>query len=263
MRVIDKNGVTFRVHTHVRHGGAATFDAPAPGALEARLKQFWDDAAHGIWEPETFRVMDRFIDPRHSYIDLGAWIGPTLLYGSQLARHAYGVEPDPVAHAALSANVELNPELKEKITLARLCIADSTGSVSLGNTGLFWGDSTSSMLLTSGGRSQEVDALTFEDFVERYGITDCNFIKMDIEGAEAVVIRSMSRYLKLAKPTLYLSLHVQLIYPRLGEIFDALGIYKNVFSESGERLDFGRLLKRARTQLHPYDRIVVTDREWE
>ena len=51
-------------------------------------------------------------------------------------------------------------------------------------------------------------------------------------------------------------------YPKLGDIFEALGDYKYVLSEVGERLDFERLLKRARTQLHPYDRIVVTDREW-
>src|ERR1700687_4776653 len=51
-----------------------------------RYNSFWQQVAMGR---------------QHCYIDVGAWIGPTLLYGCQLAKMAYGLEPDPIAFAEL------------------------------------------------------------------------------------------------------------------------------------------------------------------
>ena len=71
----------------------------------------WTEVSNGTWEPATFLVFDKFIDERHSYVDIGSWIGPTLLYGARNARAAYGVEPDLIAYSQLRRNVELNPAL--------------------------------------------------------------------------------------------------------------------------------------------------------
>ena len=71
-----------------------------------RNTAFWQEVASGAWESDTFAIFDRFLDQQHSYIDIGTWIGPTLLYGCQLARRTYGLEPDPIAFAELEANLE-------------------------------------------------------------------------------------------------------------------------------------------------------------
>ena len=68
---------------------------------------FWAQLQVGVWEPETFKIFDIFLDKNHSYIDLGAWIGPTVLYGCQNAKFCYAVEPDPVAFKNLKNNIDL------------------------------------------------------------------------------------------------------------------------------------------------------------
>ena len=89
-----------------------------------RNDAYWQVIAQGKWEPATFRVFERFIDREHSYIDMGAFVGPTLLYGCQIARRAYGIEPDPIAYAELQQNIDgnrpvtdngLEPELEQLI----------------------------------------------------------------------------------------------------------------------------------------------------
>lgn len=53
------------------------------------------------WEDRTFIILDTFLDARRSFIDVGAWIGPTVLYGAAKAQHIYCFEPDPEAYRVL------------------------------------------------------------------------------------------------------------------------------------------------------------------
>ena len=36
------------------------------------------------WEPNTFKILDYYQNLNGTYIDIGAWIGPTVMYASQL-----------------------------------------------------------------------------------------------------------------------------------------------------------------------------------
>lgn len=111
-----------------------------------RNNEFWQDYDRGNWEPDTQVVFRRFIDGQHSYIDIGAWIGPTLLLGCQLAKRTYGVEPDPIAYTELAKNVALNAQLTGKVVLFQLCISPLSGEQSFGSQ-TEGGGSTSSLLL--------------------------------------------------------------------------------------------------------------------
>jgi len=167
---------------------------------------FWSSYERGVWEPETLAVFRRFIDAEHSYIDMGAWIGPTLLLGCQLARRAYGVEPDPLAYAELVDNIKYNRPLTNNVQLFNLCITPVSGKVSFGSRSA-GGDSMSSLLFSNEKTSWIVDGMNFQEWVEQNEINDCNFIKIDIEGGEYGVLPTMTSYLRNHRPTLYLSLH--------------------------------------------------------
>jgi FkbM family methyltransferase len=168
--------------------------------------EFWQQYDRGAWEPDTQTVFKRFIDRQHSYIDIGAWIGSTLLLGGQLARCAYGIEPDPIAYAELAENIALNPQLASSVRLYRLCISPTSGQQPFGSQAE-GGDSMSSLLFLDGRTRWTVEGVTFVEFVERNGIDDCNFIKIDIEGGEYRVVPTMVEYLKRYRPTIHLSLH--------------------------------------------------------
>lgn len=199
-----------------------------------RLPAFWDRVEHGTWEPLTYSVFDRFLDPEHSCIDIGAWIGPTALYAACRSRHCYAMEPDPVAFCELRANVALNPTLESRISLSPQCIAATCGPLRLGNkTSGYGGDSMSSLLFSESPVGWEAQGVTIERFVSENSIRDCSFIKMDIEGGEFDVLPAMAAWLDAERPALYLSLHPRFLSDppsRMPALQTALACYRHVFT---------------------------------
>ena len=59
-------------------------------------------------------VLKGLIEPDSTYVDIGAWIGPTVLYGGQIAARCITAEPDPTAREALEANLDLNSSVAAK-----------------------------------------------------------------------------------------------------------------------------------------------------
>jgi FkbM family methyltransferase len=166
-----------------------------PGGVSVRVRpggndDFWAYYENGNWEPDTAAVFRRFLDAGHSYIDIGAWIGPALLLGCQPAGCAFGIEPDPLAYDELLANIESNRPLTDNVTLFNVCIAPVSGKVSFGSQGS-GGDSMSSLLFAGGKTSWTVDGVSFQEWIAASGITDCNFAKIDIDGAGYSLLPTM------------------------------------------------------------------------
>nr|WP_296021931.1 FkbM family methyltransferase [uncultured Acidovorax sp.] len=193
--------------------GPQSFQVRASAARSA----FWQRLQAGAWEPQTFGVFRRFLRPDRSYIDLGAWIGPTVLYGAALSRCVHAVEPDPVAFAELGRNVQANPGLCKKIHLYSFGIGAESGPLRLYAGGLYYaghsefGDSMSGVLASPDAAGQpchEAQGVDMERFLDRHAGDDCNFIKMDIEGGEYAVIPGLWRRLRRwGPPTLCVSFH--------------------------------------------------------
>ena len=235
---------------------------------------FWQAVIEDRWEPHTFVILERFLDEKHSYIDIGAWIGPTVLYACQLARMVYALEPDPVAHAELLANLELNRPKTDNVTAVQQCLAPQDGTVAFGSRSEA-GDSMSSLLFGQEATSWNVEGITFERFVQQHEITDCNFIKMDIEGGEYVVLPTMRRYLQKHEPTLYLSLHPCFLGPieepgfinrcrrflvRLTSMLKILGtlrVYSYWYDVHGNRVHLVPLLMKA-CRLTDFELVLTT-----
>lgn len=239
-----------------------------------RTAAYWQGVADGQWEPATFRIFDRFMDPEHCFIDMGAYVGVTLLYGCQIAKRAYGIEPDPIAFAELKVNVLANRPLTDNIELVEACIARRSGTVAFGNCGE-GGDSVSSLLFGNRRTHWMVKALTFDDFLQQHRITDCNFIKMDIEGGEYALLPAMRDWLSTHRPTVHLSLHpCHLGKRRIGwigkviarivatlRIRSCLALYRHVYDHHGQPMSFARLLWRCLRKV-TFD-VVLTDRDWD
>ncbi len=241
--------------------------------LPAKHEAFWNEVTRGEWEPQTFAIFERFLNREHSYIDIGAWIGPTLLFGCQFARAAYALEPDPIAYVELEKNVALNGTKASNVVLFNACIATHTGEAVLGSRGL-GGDSTSSLLFARKKTHWTVKALTFADFVRQNNIDDCNFIKMDIEGGEYHIVPLMSEYLAAARPVLHLSLHpCYLKLPLLGglgrvvsrerntrRLLEALKFYRHIYDHDGHALKPEQIIMLCRQNISMD--VVLTDRAW-
>jgi FkbM family methyltransferase len=171
---------------------------------DERFIRHWDNVISGKWEPQTFEILDKFLNSENSCIDLGAWIGSTVLYSASVAKYVYAAEPDIVALDHLKSNIALNPNLK--ISLYEGVVSDMSGNITLSIKTADFGSSGSSILY-SGGKSIVVRSITFDEFINIENVTDCNFIKMDIEGSELLVLPLIKDFVLEYKPVLYLSLH--------------------------------------------------------
>lgn len=230
---IIKNGIAFKA---VPHGS------------------FWGSVINNHWEPETFEIMQKYLDKNHSYLDIGAWIGSTVLFGAYFAKKVFAFEPDEVAFKELQANLDLNPELKEVVSIFQSGIAPQSGFAYLGTNSEF-GDSMSSILMNR--NKKKIITFSLGDILQRESMQDCNFIKMDIEGGEEVVIPAAKGILTELKPTLYLSLHVpRFITPKesLEKICDVLSVYKNIYSDKGKKISLDQI-----KEIQGFAAIIATD----
>lgn len=166
----------------------------------------WDNMHQNNWEKETFLIFDRFLNPGNSYIDTGAWIGPTVLYGAHKTKHVYAIEPDPVAFNEFIINLNLNPFIASKVTCINVAIAEKSSNINLYMRDQL-GVSTSSLIQTISDNYCRVRSITIYDLITENNIENVNFIKMDIEGGEYSLIPFLHEFLKSQKPTLFLSLH--------------------------------------------------------
>lgn len=78
---------------------------------------FWSRVEQLEWEPSTIIIFRNNIDSSTTVIDFGAWTGVTTLLAAQLAKRVISLEPDRVAHQVLVANLKLNPQFENVVTL--------------------------------------------------------------------------------------------------------------------------------------------------
>lgn len=172
-------------------------------------KELYDYINSGNWEPYTFEIFDYFTDINKNTIDLGSWNGITSLYLAQKSSLVYAIDPDNDCFLELIKNIDLNPLIKEKIKPIKKAISNVNGK-----TNLFarenYGESSSSILKRKRDllSSAQIETITFDNFIQQNNIEKITFIKMDIEGAEFLILPTIGSALqKLKYPTLYISFH--------------------------------------------------------
>jgi FkbM family methyltransferase len=137
------------------------------------------------------------LQPGDVALDVGANIGwYSLILQRQAAPGAevFAFEPEPANFTLLQRNVENNAALC--VRPLRLAVGDREGRARLhlysaGNRGRH------SLLPLHAGSTIEVEVTTLDGFWERHGLGDRvpRFVKIDVEGAEPVVLRGARRVL--------------------------------------------------------------------
>lgn len=203
---------------------------------------FWRTVLEGTWEPETYPIMQKYLDKEHSYLDIGAWIGPTVLFGAQLAKECIAFEPDLVAAHALRLNLALNPGMERRVEVHhKAVVGENRPMAKIGSRGEY-GNSMSSVLWKENQKT--VPAISFATILQQH--PDVNFIKMDIEGGEFEAL-SPGDLQAAGRPTLFLSLHAPWFENKKQyweAIIPALAIYRNVYDTMGNKIalqDLGKI----------------------
>jgi FkbM family methyltransferase len=144
-----------------------------------------DDAYFAAISPnldtEFYALCRRLIPPDYVCLDVGANIGIKSLF---LARHCpagrvIAIEPAPTVARCLEANIAENAATQ--VVMEQTAVGDTRGSVRLKDASA-WGHISQDGV--------EVPITTLEEIVGRLGLPRVDFIKIDTEGSEFLIMRS-------------------------------------------------------------------------
>lgn len=171
---------------------------------------FWDRVEAGRWEPGTLAVLDALLDARTTFVDLGAWVGPTTLHAAARARRVLAVEADPSALDQLRRNLAVNPDLAARVGVVPKAIHPVSGPVALGAKRKP-GDSMSSVLLASGAGAWTVEAVTPPELATELADDERIVVKLDIEGGEYGLMPHLGPILTARTAALVVSFHPRML----------------------------------------------------
>jgi len=191
------------------HLGQAASGRPRTARLTdgGRLRVDVRDHAHrrvylaGEYEPGLTAVVRELARPGWTVLDVGANVGYFSLVATAAggpASEALAFEPNPPVAELLRGTVARNPG--RRISVVEAACAEREGRAALqvagdpGNSGL----STLAGPL-EGGRTVEVRTLRLDRFCAEHGI-EPDLLKIDVEGAEALVLRGAEDLLRRGRP---------------------------------------------------------------
>lgn len=173
---------------------------------------FWKNI-YTQWEKETFDVFDKFLDKNKIFIDIGAWIGTTSMYGSRKSKYVYSVDADNKSIKDMSLNMQNNCD--NNYTIINKAIYNIETEIKFGKNLFLYNskmnDSTS-QIYDENQVSDEyysVQTITPQGIIDHYNINtnEISLVKVDIEGGEEYIINELYDIHKKYNIPLYLSFH--------------------------------------------------------
>jgi FkbM family methyltransferase len=164
---------------------------------------FWSGLRE--WEKETAPVILDGIRNSRCFIDVGANCGMYTVLGCAVnpCVRVVAVEPVPKVCAALANNVRQN-NLDSRVTILNVALGDSNGSVPFHEAE----NSTMGSMAVGGyqgqaGRVIQVECRTLDSIVDDLNI-EPDFMKIDVEGFEHLVLSGGNRVLSRFRPRIIL-----------------------------------------------------------
>lgn len=136
-----------------------------------------DGVIREVWAENVYQVLARDLGDTGVCLDLGANIGAFSLFVARFRPEVrvYAYEPNPENHALLVSNAARNG-LAANVLPRPQAVAATRGRAR------FHPQWTCGRLLAEG--AIEVETVTLEDVFTRDGLTACDVLKADVEGAE-------------------------------------------------------------------------------
>lgn len=164
-------------------------------------------------------------------------------------------------------NVALNRAMNSKVKVFEGCIWRESGPCKIVARGKRPHTGATSIRHTGGCAYWEVTALMFAEFTRHFDVKNVNFIKMDIEKAESIVLPTMRDYLRSERATMLVSVHAFNYDDPTSEVeavIDSLSQYRYLYRRDGLPLDAGAGLRGRGLQTHTSENsdIIASDLPW-
>ena len=206
--------------------------------------KFWYKVKKNSWEKNNLLIFEKFINKDDEYLDIGAWIGPTLFQASLFTTNISCVEPDPINFYYLKDNLKRSNLSKvisyhfpiiEEDRLVEFISSDKKGS-----------STAREIEKNEENHKYVLNGITWQKFILGISNKKFDFIKIDIEGAEYKLILDIRDYVFKFKPTIYCSFHPffnkKLHEEKISEILEILSIYKFCYNENLIKIDINNYI---------------------
>ncbi|MCC7271645.1 MAG: FkbM family methyltransferase, partial [Alphaproteobacteria bacterium] len=200
------------------------------------------------WVEPELRALERFVGAGEVLVDVGANIGLYALKGARIVGptgRVVAVEPGAVASEMLAANLKLNPYFQQ-VDIVRKALADKVGQATLHHIPLGDDPQAFSLLADGSADGETVETTTFDAMVADLGLPRVDCVKIDVEGAEGMVLAGARETLRRWRPTVIFEVNC----PTLLRRGDPTDVAWNLLAGYGYR--FFRLEQGA---LRPLDRM--------
>ena len=167
----------------------------------------------GAFEPRLLGAYRKLIRPGACVLDIGANIGAHTLHFAKLVGDRGKVvayEPTRYAFDKLQTNLRLNPTLAQRVTaMQAMLVASADQAVASGVVSSWPLDTRARDGRHSLGAVRDTAgavAVTLDESLQRIGVSEVDFIKIDVDGNELGVLRGAESVMREQRPTLFLEL---------------------------------------------------------
>jgi FkbM family methyltransferase len=141
------------------------------------------------FDPEERRILEGRIGDAFTFVDIGANVGAYALFVAARAggsARILAVEPQPEIFDRLTFNISQNPFGTVKAIAC--AVADKTGELTLFLDPRNKGESSVKIVGSVQAGSVRVPAITLVDLLRQEGFSKVDAIKLDVEGAEDLIL---------------------------------------------------------------------------
>jgi FkbM family methyltransferase len=169
------------------------------GVVEAE----WGFLLGAVKEDATTEYMKSIIQPGMTFVDVGANIGYFTLLAASQGAHVVAYEPTRAVFERLRENVALNGF--DDVTVVNAAVAEKRGTLTLYES---TNDPEANNLFGDGDHPVEVATICLDDDLAEHGVEKVDLLKVDVEGAEPLVLAGAIRLLRsTAAPTIVMELN--------------------------------------------------------
>lgn len=175
------------------------------------------------FDADELKILTDRISPGFTFIDVGSNVGWYALFlaqeaGTAVATRILAVEPQPEIFDRLIYNIRQNPS--STIKAVDCAVADKTGELTLFLDPRNRGEASLKIVNSSQTDAIRVPAVTLIELLNREGLAHVDAIKLDVEGAEDLVL---DPFFRDAPAALYPALFIVANVPERWQI-DVIGL---------------------------------------
>jgi len=193
----------------------------------------------GLYEQGVVFEVIRLTETTRTAYDIGANIGYiTLALACRMGNggRIYAFEPAPRNVDLLNQLVALN-NIEKMVHVLSLAVGETTGEqrlIMLGSSSMHFLETATDGQDTSLCHSVMVESTTLDSFVLEQNNPAPDFVKIDVEGAEALVLQGALRTLEAFSPTILIEIHGPTNARMVWEVLDTLNYSWVKLTEEGQ-----------------------------